>query len=504
MGNGTSMIISNHDNYWKHDDDIYMYVGGKVNVKDKGQIRHVQVDESVTKIDDGTFSHCVNLSSITNLHKTMKEIGDGSFHGCATIQVVDLYNTSIEIIGICSFAFCTNMKQIILPPNNTIKEIKYGCFRNCNQLTFIDLEHTAIEKIDNHTFFSCISLKSIKFPTTLQCIGLGSFRGCTNLSSIDLRTTSVISIDNHAFDSCSALMYVNFPKTIKYIDGNSFCFCTSLRKIDMSETSIESIGNHAFMFCSKLETIIFSKSLKVIGQGTFRDCTSITSLDFREASLLEKIDHQAYYNCTNLSTINPSSDTTNFQVRNDETVPHSNMVVLSTTLVEIGDYIFNDCPKLIDTVLHTNSIHYECDINRGGRKFLQRHDNNNNNNHHHHHNGKAYPSSLWPHILYRIIHKLKLPKQRIRSNEKNLTVYTYAMPVRRFTIIYYFLIHGIVMDVQILENTKKGKDTQKSDMNKKDQQDNSQKQKQINYTPLLEHVPVSSFPFPGNIATSDM
>jgi hypothetical protein len=42
------------------DDDIFVYMGGRVPEHLSRIITHARIDESVTTIDDGAFSNCFN------------------------------------------------------------------------------------------------------------------------------------------------------------------------------------------------------------------------------------------------------------------------------------------------------------------------------------------------------------------------------------------------------------------------------------------------------------
>ena len=66
---------------------------------------------------------------------------------------------------------------------------------------------------------------------------------------------------------------------------------------------------------------------------------------------------------------------------------------------------------------------------------------------------RSYPSSLWPYILYRIMNKMKLPKQQIHSYRANANIrYTYRNDVWRASVAYYMMIHGAAMDICLSDN----------------------------------------------------
>ena len=122
--------------------------------------------------------------------------------------------------------------------------------------------------------------------------------------------------------------------------------------------------------------------------------------------------------------------------------------------MKCGKKSFSGCPKLTN-IIDTNSIHFQCDLNRGGyQRFLCR---QNRNDHDHgddddddNHNGKSrhrvYFSSLRQLILCRILKKIEIPIERICSTEEeDLELYTNSEIIRRTSVVYCMMLHGVAM-----------------------------------------------------------
>lgn len=253
---------------------------------------------------------------------------------------------------------------------------------------------------------------------------------------------SVIQIEDSAFLSCSNLSTVIFSKATKRIGGSSFRDCSRLRSLDLQEMHIEVIDRHAFAGCTDLTSIIFSPMTKRIEDYCFNGCTALHSIVFQENSV-EWIGHWAFRGCSNLSKIDTTSSsatatatTTTHTTAEKEYAAFGYCVKLPFSLQNIGHMIFYECPKLVD-IIHTNFVHYQCDLNRGGRYFLKRDPAG----------SRTYPRSLWPLILYRVLYEMELPKQSIRFREDNLSLYTNIKPNRRFGVVYYVMVHGVAMDL---------------------------------------------------------
>lgn len=152
------------------------------------------------------------------------------------------------------------------------------------------------------------------------------------------------------------------------------------------------------------------------------------------------------------------------------------------------------------TDFDTNSIHFSCDLVRSGARYLIREtegrirdDDNDEDDGDERTNERKklinYPASLWPLILHRIYsNEMRLPKDdifdetetdnnNINSNTNNviddpfidsdddddgdtlgkiggdwniLNLYTNVPSIRRSSVVYYMMIHGVVMDARMM------------------------------------------------------
>ena len=86
--------------------------------------------------------------------------------------------TKIEQGG---FASCTDITSITIPDG--IIRIGRGAFENCSNLEEIAIPE-GVTNIDNDTFSGCTNLKAIKIPNSVTRIGSQAFYGCSNLGYI--------------------------------------------------------------------------------------------------------------------------------------------------------------------------------------------------------------------------------------------------------------------------------------------------------------------------------
>ena len=156
-------------------------------------------------------------------------------------------------------------------------------------------------------------------------------------------------------------------------------------------------------------------------------------------------------------------------------------MILPDCIEKVSSNAFGKCWKLKngnngDVFFNARTIHYLCDVNRGGGKYLRR------DHHHHHHyrtsdedddeddsDGKdsdsdkmrSYPSSLWPLIIYRAFHEMEYPKIDIFGDEQqdddedddrgdavDDDDYIQTKSTRCVSVVYYLMYNGIIMDLR--------------------------------------------------------
>lgn len=450
--------------------NVYIYKGGKVNDKDKQNIEHVHIDESVSVIHDQAFAQCTNLQTVEysipknhnkNINNMLKKIGNESFCECYNLLSINLSDIEkLETIGDRAFFCCEKLMTVQFP--SSIRHIGYSSFYGCHQLQVIDVSHAKhLVSIEERAFAHCSVLRTVSLPPAMSQIREQSFHLCDSLEILDIRDACIKEIGTNAFYYCRNLTTICFPKTTRCIGEYSFSRCQKLSTLELQATSIESIGDEAFSHCYDVKTIKFPKTLQSIGKECFRNCTELVFMNLHETSI-ERMGNGVFMHCKNLKTVfglsttNQEDDYDKIQqeIMDDGTIPRYDDIYmqLPASLVEIGKDCFSYCPKLKRRI-DNNRIHYICDINRGGRRFIKWKYHNNvdskNDDTNKDYVGKVYYRSLWPLILHRVVHEVKLPQHIICSNGDNLSLYVYANPFeRRVSIIFYLLIHGLVADLQ--------------------------------------------------------
>lgn len=326
------------DNEWLQLSDKYeteeMYIKAQLATlgmqRFPASLRHVELPQSLTRIENNTFERCGLLESIS-LPDNVTFIGDYAFNGCEQLRSVNFHD-NLEHIG--SYAFSSTAIETFVAPAK-LTEISMGLFAGCSSLKTVTL-HDNIVSIGELAFRGT-SIENIELPANLKTLLGGCFEDCRNLKELSLPgSIETVSIDiiggntpitefriphtvktvYHSWNSYSAPhnlknVFITGGTNDKYYDVDGVLFgkteesskpeliCypfnrdaeeytvpdgtigirreaflgaegkeTALKKVNLPE-GLEHIGYNAFFNIISLESINFPKSLKDIGERAF-------------------------------------------------------------------------------------------------------------------------------------------------------------------------------------------------------------------------------------------
>lgn len=423
-------------NYWK--DGIYYYTGGHTSSYDKGRIIHIIVisdDITVTEIGQSAFSGCHRLRSIDVPKNTIRRIQSCAFEDCFSLTHIHLPNT-LQAIECETFANCLSLESIKFSiddkndddenendnsenengnKDSKLRVIGEIAFQGCRSLKYIDLPNS-IKVIGSRAFSMCTSLESIIIPSSAMQIGRGAFSCCEKLSSIKL---SINDSDNGAdsdngsnsndgvldeiqhgtFVGCKSLKSIIIPNSVRRIGVSAFdgCFALSEVTFPSSFPVLEEINESAFEDCESIRHMILPSTVHKIGSCAFNGCQNLISIHLPDQ--LEEFGWNVFDNCPNLRTvvIGNIGIVWDANMYFDEKIPTTMKVNAATTSTTTENnnndnntnMLRNNKRSMMEEL--DRLIHFLCDVNVGGRKFITRRI-----------SGVAYPIGLWPLILNRL------------------------------------------------------------------------------------------------------
>lgn len=290
-------------------------------------------DNSLVKIEFGTFSYCVSLSLIDfGQNNEILLIDSAAFSNCWALSDVIIPKTVIGI-GAKAFFHCIALERILIP--NNVLVIAEQAFRECSNLSVVTFEEESkVEQLGWWSFSNCTSLVSISLPASFNTFGSVTQVGFL-FQVFDLSENLIeIKVDekNETYTSVNGVLYTKDKKTLVFcpigITGD-FKLLDSVEKVEeyaffrsritsidlnlvqnlaigsFSESSIETVSipktvvilnNASFQYCKSLTTVIFEEDVKidVLGMGSFYGCSNLLSVEFLEGVEIKKYDNAVF------------------------------------------------------------------------------------------------------------------------------------------------------------------------------------------------------------------
>ena len=279
-------------------------------------LKKVTIPDSVTKIDESTFSGCYNLSEI-KMSANIEYIGDNAFNNCSSLTSIELPE-GLTYIGYQAFYYCTSLTSIKMP--DTLTHLGDSAFTRCTSLKSAELSD-ALTSIGTSVFNSCSSLESIYIGDSVTYIGQYAFSQCTSLKELRLPANDEgVFMNSYAFYRCSSLTEVIVPRCIGNIYNYAFADCYSLSKVTLEE-GIYQISSNAFNGCSSLNTIVIPKSATIISSSAIpQACVLIVYEGSYGQSFAEEYNFMYVINDGNTDLEVITRDGITYYIYNDEAI----------------------------------------------------------------------------------------------------------------------------------------------------------------------------------------
>lgn len=342
-------------------------------IQDKS-VTELIVPDYVTEIEEGAFSGCSFLISIT-LPFVGKDVSATTASGSTLFGYIFGANTFNGSIATRQYYAQNKYSTYYIPislRNVTITggTILYGAFYYCSELTNIVLPND-ITAIGNYAFYHCASLAEITIPEAVTTINSYAFVSCSSLTNIII-PNAVTSLGASAFAG-SGLTRLTIGNGVQTIEERTFSNCYRLIDVNIPNT-VTAIGGLAFNNCTELLSITIGDGVTTIGQRAFNSCKNLTSLIIPKNVV--EIDNTAFINCGKLESIEVDSDNSVYHSNNNCIIDTADRVLVlgcknsilpqDDSVTSIGDFAFYSCDELTSLSIPDNiteignSAFYNC------------------------------------------------------------------------------------------------------------------------------------------------
>lgn len=221
--------------------------------------------------------------------------------------------------------------------------------------------------------FAQKDIMSVVIPDSVTEIGQNAFNNCKYLSRVRIgESSSLAKIGNNAFSGCTSLKEIYLPASVTEIGDSVFNNCGALKNITVAQGNAAYRSENGHLIQNVTDTLIrgghntaISEGVKIIAQAAFRR-SAITKIDI-PASVVEIGDY-AFDDCADLAAINVSAANANYASQDGILynkakttlikVPEgiAGSVTLPNTLSELPIYAFDGIAKLTEVNIPAGAL----------------------------------------------------------------------------------------------------------------------------------------------------
>jgi len=363
----------------------------------------------VTTINDHVFYNQAGLTSVT-IPASVTRIGDGAFAGCPNLTSIAVDPANPNYASADGVLFDKAFTTLLQCPaglnggyviSNNVTSLGNEAFENCAGLTSI-LIGSGVTNVGNSAFSDCFNLASLTLPGRVTSLGDAAFGGCSNLTSITI-PASVSNVGVGAFANCSRLTQAFFLGDAPGVDGTDgstdnsvfagetgtayytsgtanwsdtfggwptatfinpateFTFTTNADSTltitgfigldtDISIPAsingypVTSIGDNAFNNQTNLTSVVMADSVTNIGAFSFYGCSSLTNVTIGNG--VNSIGQNAFNGCSQLTSVTIPDSVTSLGISAFYNCSGLMNATIGNGLSSIGFWTFYNCSSL--------------------------------------------------------------------------------------------------------------------------------------------------------------
>ncbi|MBR6655789.1 MAG: leucine-rich repeat domain-containing protein [Alistipes sp.] len=260
-------------------------------------INVIRFDKTLTTIGEKAFFNCRNINNIS-LPTMVTTIGDSAFAECIQLECMTI-GDKITYCGAKAFDNCISLYSLHIPSIGDWCRIEFadtfanplyhcGAFVLNNKKVKDVVIPKWIKEIKPYAFYNYSQMSSIKFPKSIETIGVDAFAGCEGLSKVDVEDIGAwckIVFDGETANplSLAGTLYINGQKATT-----------------LSLEGVSGISSRAFIRCSSIQTVVAEDIIRIYDEA-FRGCTSLTKVTLGENT--KDIYARAFMGCQELNSV---------------------------------------------------------------------------------------------------------------------------------------------------------------------------------------------------------
>lgn len=185
------------------------------------------------------------------------------------------------------------------------------------------------------TIPSTVSFSGKEYRVTY--IGSNAFHDCTGLTAVSI-PKSVTGIGESAFSDCTSLASVFIPSSIAFIEPWAFTRCTAYFEVDSDN-----------LFFASKDGILYNRNFTTLIQ-----CPISYENDFTVPATLKTIDHEAFYECTGLTSITIPFSIVTIGINAFKGCTGLRSITIPYSVTSIGISAFSGCTGLTSVDMYAS------------------------------------------------------------------------------------------------------------------------------------------------------
>ena len=256
------------------------------------------------------FYQCSALEEI-NFENIVGAIGDYAFYGCEKIKTLAI--PKVTAIGNSSFGNCYGLESIVAEKVISVGDYAFASSKESSTLStkLVTLELPLVETIGESAFRGSGRLETVNLPA-LKSMGEGVFYNCVELTTVAF-SAELKELPAYAFYNCEKLVFdfsgierigagafylVNLPENlvlndVLYIDDHAFVENTKHFLVSLTAPKLTHIGMQAFYNCTNL-TSVSIPAVEYIGDNAF---ASTAMKEFEVGESLQEFGAGVFEGC---------------------------------------------------------------------------------------------------------------------------------------------------------------------------------------------------------------
>ena len=368
-----------------------LHNGGRLFIGEN-EVTNIEYDETYNAVSSYAFTGVLSLQKLT-LGSNISSIGSYAFDGCNNLKTIYCHRTSPIFIYSGIFATDTYTGTLYVPRNSIASYRSASYWKDFAKIAAIegpdcdfevdglyynvvDLANRTCEITFDTPYYTSYNQEEIVIPESVeyqgrefQVVGIShdAFRDSKRIKKLTI-PKSIKSIGEDAFKGCTSLGYLSIDNSIETVKADfsglsldSVTFTgegtfipnwlkknNNLRKVTFECPKVETVGDSAFYNCTQLTTIELPHTIKQTGASSFEGCEKLTGFKLPQA--LCRIGQRTFKNCSALSEIQFGSKLKKIDAEAFLNCESLSSLNISESIDSIADNAFNGCTGI--TTLH--------------------------------------------------------------------------------------------------------------------------------------------------------